>query len=318
MERKFLESMFNIRETEPTKADLAFMSRACVQATFPHSDPGDVPIWCRTNGNLTLSIKPDYEIDTKTGKPRNVGLPYGTVCRLLMFWITTEAVKTKSRRIELGESLAAFMRELEIVPTGGRWGTIPRLRDQMNRLFRARISFDIKHGSNGENNHAWVDMQVAPKGELWWSYDAPKSRTLWKSWIELGELFFEAICSAPIPLDMRALKALRKSPLALDLYAWLSYRTFIVTKKGQEGVFISWKNLAAQFGSDYSDISNFKKNIKKVIKKVLFVSPNAHLEFVDGGLVLYPKNSESLGTKDQNKKTPILPLDDGQIRAVPI
>jgi hypothetical protein len=38
----------------------------------------------------------------------------------------------------------------------------------------------------------------------------------------LGENFFEAITAAPVPLDMRVLKTLKRSPLALDLYAWLS------------------------------------------------------------------------------------------------
>ena len=37
---------------------------------------------------------------------------YGSIPRLLLFWITTEAVRTKARRIEFGRSLTAFMLEL--------------------------------------------------------------------------------------------------------------------------------------------------------------------------------------------------------------
>ena len=33
------------------------------------------------------------------------------------------------------------------------------------------------------------------------------------------------------PQDMRAVHALKRSPLALDLYAWTIYRAFTVTKK---------------------------------------------------------------------------------------
>ena len=54
----------------------------------------------------------------------------------------------------------------------------------------------------------------------------PDQRVLWGSWIELGELFYAAITSAPVPVDMRALKALKRSPLALDLYAWLTFQAF--------------------------------------------------------------------------------------------
>jgi hypothetical protein len=41
---------------------------------------------------------------------------------------------------------------------------------------------------------------------------------LWESWIELGEKFFNAIIAAPVPADMRVLRALRRSPLA----PWIS------------------------------------------------------------------------------------------------
>jgi hypothetical protein len=40
-------------DPEPNSADIAFMARQLVQATLPHSDPGKVESWKRTNGNLT-------------------------------------------------------------------------------------------------------------------------------------------------------------------------------------------------------------------------------------------------------------------------
>ena len=52
-----------------------------------------------------------------------------------MSWITKEALVTKSRELVLGDSLSAFMRELELTPTGGRWGSITRIKDQLQRLF---------------------------------------------------------------------------------------------------------------------------------------------------------------------------------------
>ena len=117
--RRILDAAAEIK-AEPNAAEMAFMARALVQATLPHSDPGEVPIWGRTNGRLTLTIKPDWELDPKTNQSHCVGIPYGTIPRLLLFWITTEAVKTKSRRLELGSSLSAFMRELGKYPAPAR------------------------------------------------------------------------------------------------------------------------------------------------------------------------------------------------------
>jgi hypothetical protein len=63
---------------------------------------------------------------------RNTG---GSV--LLRLWrLSTEAVRTQSPNLVLGESLSAFMRSLGLQPTGGKQGTIARLRKQMERLFR--------------------------------------------------------------------------------------------------------------------------------------------------------------------------------------
>src|SRR5512135_1657295 len=95
---------------EPDSADIAFMARQLVQATLPHSAPkGNPPEWSRQNGNLVLSIPPGYKTDHVTGKRVCLGYPYGTIPRLLLFWITTEAIRTRNRRLTLGKSLRAYM-----------------------------------------------------------------------------------------------------------------------------------------------------------------------------------------------------------------
>jgi hypothetical protein len=54
----------------PTFEDFACMARQLVQVTLPHRNPGDVPEWSRTNGNLLLSIRPGWTTDAKTGQRR--------------------------------------------------------------------------------------------------------------------------------------------------------------------------------------------------------------------------------------------------------
>ena len=275
-------------EPDPEPHDKAFLARNLVQVTLPHSNPGDdTPIWGRTNGNLTLTIKPDWMLDPETGKPRCIGLPYGTIPRLLLFWITTETLRQRNRRLVLGDSLSSFMRQLDLVPTGGRWGTIPRLKNQMERLFRAKISFDIRKQDGSAEGHEWLDMPVAPKGELWWNHRQPEQGTLFGSWIELGESFYNAIIAAPVPVDLRALLALKRSPLALDLYAWSTYRTHRCNQSGR-AQFIPWRGLMKQFGGDYADVKNFKRKAKDALRKVQAVYPGLDLEDKPGGFLLRP------------------------------
>ena len=113
-EQLLLDAVVDIKQN-PDATEAAFMARQLVQCTLPHSDPGDVPIWTRTNGNLTLTVRPDF--DRKTHKAL---YPYGSVPRLLLFWIVTEAKRKKSRHLRLGNSLDSFMREVGLNPrTGG-------------------------------------------------------------------------------------------------------------------------------------------------------------------------------------------------------
>lgn len=283
-QEKFLDAAVAIR-LDPDKAEAAFIARQLVQATLPHTDP-KTDIWRRTNGNFVLGMQAGYDAITD----KKYGLPYGTIPRLLLFWITTEALRTKNRRLELGNSLASFMRQLELDPSrGGKRGDARRLREQMERLFSAKISFQQTQDQKGKKGYAWMNMDVAPQGMLWWDEEQPHQGTLWKSWIQLGEDFFNAITSSPVPVDMRALKVLRKSPLALDLYSWATYTAYRTQLNGQARS-ISWEALHKQLGAEYNDINNFRTKAKAAFKKISEVYRELGIEYVKGGVQILPCN----------------------------
>lgn len=265
---------------DPDKAESAFMARQLVQATLPHKNPGNVPAWSRKNGDLTLTIRPGW--DEK--KEKLIGYPYGTIPRLLLFWITTEAIRTKNPRIELGDSLSQFMEELGLDPKGtGKRSDLKRLKEQMVRLSRSTISFS----QSSTQSYSWLDMQVAPRGMVWWNEKQPNQRTLWQNWIQLGDDFFKAISSSPVPVDMRILKALKRSPLALDLYAWATYTAYQTQQKGHSRS-LSWEVLHEQFGAEYKDIKEFSRKAWNTLLKVQAVYPELNVERVRGGILVLP------------------------------
>jgi Plasmid encoded RepA protein len=266
----------------PDDKDKAFMAWHLVQCTLPHSDPGDVREWKRQNGSLTLKIRP--VLDPRTSKYL---YPYGTYPRLLLYWIVTEAVRTKSRKLYLGKSLAQFMRKLglDTYSGGGKRGGPKRLHEQMIRLLRATISFEWTHG----NGQSWVDMQIAPEGELWWSVKEGQDG-LFESWVELGERFFKAVTTQPVVLDLRALRALKKSPLALDLYAWLAYKTWYASWKG-EAQMIPWEGLKLQMGADYGDMKDFKKKVRLALDRIRKVYKAVKVDASADGLLVRPSRT---------------------------
>ncbi len=292
-ESKLLDASAVIFGDRATASDAAYVARQLIQATLPHKNPGSLPLWTRTNGNTTLGIQPGFNL--KTGK--SYGYPYGTVPRLLIYWMTTEALRTKSPRLELGHSLAEFMAELGLNPDNGSAGAkrsdAKRLRDQMTRLFNAIMSFqgDLEH--EGEEGVARMNMTVARKTVLWWNSRQPEQGALWGSYVELGQDFYDAITAAPVPVDMRALKALKRSPLALDLYAWLTYEAYRA-HKSRKSRFENWTQLHAHLGAEYARSSDFRRYAKIALRKIATVYPGLKLGKKRGGIEVMPDSLTAL------------------------
>jgi hypothetical protein len=253
---------------------LGYMARALVQATMPHSEPVGTT-FMRQNGAFSMAL---------LGHPK-VGLPYGSVPRLLVAFLTSEAVRSKQREIPLGASLSEYMAHLKEVPTGGRWGSIKRVRDQTHRLFACNIACTYTAGDNaGSILDAGLNLAVADTYALWWQPQAPEQLTLFGSYIRLGERFFEEVTQNPVPIDFRVLKALKKSPMALDIYCWLTYRMSYLSRQ----TLIPWHGLEAQFGADYNQTRQFRSAFIRHLRSVLLLYPEANVAPEAAGLVLRP------------------------------
>lgn len=262
---------------------LGFASKVFVQATLPHRDPGPVPLWGRQNGDFAFTIQPGTR-SGKDGSPEQIGLPYGTIPRLLLIWMATEATRTKKRELTLGHTLSRFMSQIGLIPTGGRWGTVTRLKEQMERLFSSRISFSFQNREERGELFAFSPMNIG-KATLWWDSKNYAQGSSFESSLVLSEEFFDQLVSSPVPIDMRAIGALRQSPLELDIYTWLTHRMSYLRRRTPT---IFWENLATQFGSEYKELRNFRLNFIRCVKNVLSVYPEARIELVDGGVVLKP------------------------------
>ena len=258
-------------------ADLGFMARTMALCSLPRTNPGNRLQYKRVNGPFTL-------IMTATG---NHKLPFGNLPRLLLAWVSTEAVRTRSRVLVLGSSLSEFMRALGINSTsGGARGEQTRLRNQMKRLFGCTVSL-IYQNERGETA---VNSVVARRTEFWWNERKPDELSLWESKIELGEDLFNEIISHPVPLNMNTLTALKRSPLGLDLYLWLVYRTFPL----RAPLRLTWRLLYSQFGvdpakaSDKRTVDAFRTKCLRELKKIKLAWPELNYTTAKGVLILHP------------------------------
>ncbi len=302
--RDVIESHLAIEAEDAKKAGaLGFMARALVIATMPYKDQRNADgtpkeSFTRQNGDFKLRIVAGYD----------GGIPFGIYPRLLMSWVTTEAVRKQSPVIELGDSLSMFLRDvLDIRSTsGGKRGSTTRVSEQMKRLFGSLITAQYsgsleKRGFMLKNVLIADELEVHDEDEkdaLWTPQQGHEAGT-WRSKVKLTNNFFQECINNPVPIDLRAFKALRGSPLAMDIYTWLTYRMSYVQTTTRP---ITWEALMLQFGSGYGSlisspqaakqsVLDFKRNFLKSLKLVHTVYPEANVNFNDTGIVLMPSRT---------------------------
>ena len=264
-------------EASEADPDMGFMARLMALCSLPRTNPGNQKEYKRVNGPYTL-----YMIAGGGNK-----LPFGNLPRLLLAWVCTEAVRTKSRELFLGASLSKFMRTLGVYNSGGQPQT--RLRNQMKRLFGCTVSL-IYEDEHGEQ---FVSSLIAERGEFWWNERKPDEPSLWDSKIELGEKFFNEIISHPMPLNMNTLTALKRSTLGLDLYLWLVYRIFSL----RAPLRLSWRQVYRQFGAhpakarDNNTVQAFRYKVLRELKKIKLAWPELNYATAKGVLILSPSIS---------------------------
>ena len=265
-------------------AELGFMHRLLLLCCLPRTNPGRKTQHVRTNGPHTVII-------SAVGQ---YGLPFGSIPRVLLAWLCTEAVRTQSRDLVLGRSLSDFMRVLDILSSnsGGLTGVRTRLHNQMNRLFHCTVELTEKR----DNRERFVAGLLVDQGDLWWDAKRPEESVLWESSIRLGESFFKEIITRPIPLDMHVLRALTRSSLGLDLYLWLNYRTFALNQPLR----LTWRQLYRQFGADPSKANNknvvnsFRAESLRELNKIKAAWPGLDYTTEVGCLVLLPTTTPSI------------------------
>lgn len=252
---------------------ISFQYVPLIQCSFPHADPGDQTRFTRRNGWLELTLA-SHRPDT--------GLPYGVPARLLTIYCATEALRTRSPEIFLGNSVQEFLRRLDVPVTRGERGSLRVYANQLLRLVHCAISIDenMRDASGRTGLHIRQALFVE-EARLWWD---PESGVGQGSSLVLSSILFESMLERSAPLSTAAIRLLRKSPMDLDVYAWLAHRLFQLSRPSM----ISWAQLSGQFGHGYALLRKFRAFFAVSLKRVLELYPEANVKLTAAGLMLLP------------------------------
>ena len=271
--KRFAAALQIEREAAREAGMLAYQARILVQCSLPYRCQL-MNEWTRTNGNMTLTL----------WAPKAIGLPYGAYPRLILTWVTTEAVRTQQRQLDIHDSLTRFMAELGIAKhANGR--EIRRFKDQTRRLFGTTVaSTVVEQSDHGRIIHE-AGFRLSSEFHLWWdAWGGSGDGTH----VVLTEEFFRAITERPVPVKLRALKALKGSALALDIYSWLGYRLSYL----KQSTTIPWEILQTQFGGEYADTKQgrhgFKREFTVQLQAALQVYAEAKVTVDQQGVTLAP------------------------------
>lgn len=263
-----------------------FLHSALCAMSLPVRRPKDeyAPIM-RQDGQYTLVINPKPRLDLVNGQQQfqSLGIPFGSLPRLILIHIMTEAVKANSRHIHLGRNFSDWMRRMgfKTVSYGPR-GSATLIRDQMDRLLSCEwmIRWD-NTAQNGEHEFGIREIKLTNE---YGGQEGPKSG--FQRDILMTDGFFHHLKEHAVPLNEVAIRQLRDSATALDLYTWLAYRLPRIGAKRPAS--LSWDQLAVHFGNDGKNIRKFRQTIRDAWERhVSAVYPEAKAEFDTSVIRLY-------------------------------
>jgi hypothetical protein len=268
-ERVAAETAFKVMTDEQQR--IGIMHAGFAMTALPHRATEET-VWERQSGDVKLLLE-----SGRTGVTQPVGLPYGSVARIILLYLQTEAVKTRSREVELGRSMNTWLTSMGMGNGGHNYSLV---REQSRRLSLCRLTFlRISAKQTFITNGSFVHDAILP------NVNSDENQfQFWRPFVRLDEGFYKSLIEHPLPVRETAIRSLSHRSMAIDIYLWLAYRLHVLEKP----VKLTWHNLANQFGSGFADIKNFKKKFREPLALALAAYPDARVEHENGGLVLYP------------------------------
>lgn len=271
---KLLSNSIDIFSDPPNLTDdLAFTHAIFCQVGLPRKEVTDKE-FIRKSGSAWVSVQAGY-LDEGNG-PIKQPIPYGPMPRLALAHVSTFSVRNRTKEIPIGKSASDFLKLMGNSDDGRRYAT---LRKQMHALAACRLQIGYKgrtfNGQAVEQFDAWITKK-----------NTNSQYAQWPGTMILSDNFYNSLIDSAVPLDIRALNALKSSSLALDIYAWLAHRLYRIEGRS---ITLHWKSIRSQFGQEYKGKEadkNFKDAFITQLNKVLAAYPQARVKVVTGGILL--------------------------------
>lgn len=157
----------------------------------------------------------------------------------------------------------------------------------------ARTSISIMNtDENRENKGECTPFTVARKGRTQFR---PEQDII--ASIQFTDEMWAELAKPSVPLSMDIISRLGKSARALDVYIWLTYRTYRL----DHVAYVSWRQLYDQFEGTGLPLKDFRRRFKQALSNVLEAAPNLKAEPFRHGIKYYPRTDAPIRPVKQNE-----------------
>jgi hypothetical protein len=271
MERSTIDAAAAVMADEEGRLGITHAGFAMTSLPHKKIEEG---LWKREGHRTTLLVE--------SGRSRSgdlVGVPYGSIARLILLYLQTEAVRTNSPEVELGRSMKSWMSRMSLT-SGGK--TYQLVTEQARRISACRLTFFTERQNGAETRHNGAFVQDAITfSSIIGDDDQP---SLWQDRVRLDPSFWQSLRDHPVPVREEAIRAIGTRSLAIDVYIWLAYRLHALTRSTP----VTWTAVHGQFGAGFRHIRQIKPTFMEALNLALAVYPEACIDIDKQGLVLHP------------------------------
>jgi hypothetical protein len=268
-ERMVVEAAYQVLSDDAERMGFTYSGFALT--SLPHK-PQESPTWRREGHNLTLVLQAGVDRNEKS-----LGVPYGSYARFILLFLQSEAIRTRSREVELGRSMKFWLGSKMGLSIGGM--TYKNVSEQARRISGCTLTFFAdRAGAQIKSRGGFVKSEITMTSS---SGDQP---SLWQDRVMLDEDFFRALSEHPVPVSETALRAIGPRSMVIDVYIWLSYRLHAL----KADVEVGWPALYGQFGAGFGTIRRFRQHFLECLALAVAAYPEARITIGNRGLILKP------------------------------
>ena len=266
-ERNVIETAYQVLSDDAERMGFTYSGFALT--SLPHK-PQQSTTWRREGHNLTLVLQAGVDRNEKS-----LGLPYGSYARFILLFLQSEAIRTRSREVELGRSMRVWLGSKMGLSIGGM--TYKNVSEQARRISGCSLTFFAdSSGAQIKSRGGFVKTEITMHNVV------GEQPALWQDRVLLDEDFYRALSEHPVPVSESALRAIGPRSLVIDIYIWLAYRLHALRRDVEVG----WPALYAQFGGGVGRIRGFRKYFIECLALATAAYPEARVEIGERGVIL--------------------------------